>query len=77
MNQKGSAYLFLVLIFVSVFLVGGFLVIKTFDAAQKKLTNQSEVLAVVLKDDYSNPLDKKTQYSNPFSSYQNPFDNLK
>ncbi len=26
---------------------------------------------------YQNPLDKKTQYTNPFSSYKNPFDGLR
>lgn len=26
---------------------------------------------------YTNPLDKNTQYSNPFASYKNPFDALK
>lgn len=30
-----------------------------------------------LKTEYNNPFDKKSQYSNPFADYQNPFDNLK
>lgn len=32
---------------------------------------------VKLQTQYQNPFDKNTQYVNPFSSYQNPFDNLK
>lgn len=31
---------------------------------------------VSLTKEYSNPFDAKTQYTNPFSDYQNPFDNL-
>lgn len=31
---------------------------------------------VSLKSQYNNPFDKSTQYSNPFSVSQNPFDNL-
>lgn len=31
---------------------------------------------VTLTKDYDNPFDKSTQYTNPFSEYKNPFDNL-
>ena len=31
---------------------------------------------VDLKADYKNPLDKPSQYVNPFSEFKNPFDNL-
>ncbi len=31
---------------------------------------------ITLKSQYENPFDKNTQYSNPFSQSQNPFDNL-
>lgn len=37
----------------------------------------SGVSAIQPKQEYTNPLDKNTQYSNPFASYQNPFDALK
>ena len=33
--------------------------------------------AVQPQQSYANPLDKNTQYSNPFASYQNPFDALR
>lgn len=33
--------------------------------------------AVSLQKQYQNPFDKNSQYVNPFSSYQNPFDALK
>lgn len=32
---------------------------------------------VTLQKQYDNPLDKSSQFVNPFSSYQNPFDSLK
>lgn len=32
---------------------------------------------VPLKTEYQNPFDKDAQYVNPFSSYKNPFDQLK
>ena len=33
--------------------------------------------AVSLQKQYQNPFDKNTQYINPFSTYQNPFETLK
>lgn len=39
----------------------------------KSLENQ---VNVSLKSQYDNPFDKNTQYVNPFSQSQNPFDNL-
>lgn len=32
---------------------------------------------IQLETQYQNPFNQKTQYVNPFSSYKNPFDNLK
>ena len=40
-------------------------------------TSSSLTTSVQPQQNYSNPLDKDTQYSNPFASYQNPFDALK
>lgn len=37
----------------------------------------SKAPRVKLQTQYENPFDKNTQYVNPFSSYQNPFDKLK
>lgn len=33
--------------------------------------------SVSLQKQYQNPFDKSAQYVNPFSTYKNPFDNLK
>lgn len=77
LGEKGSAFIVLVFIF---FVVGGiavFMVVKTLTTSTQKVAEQSKALAVVLKEEYSNPFDKDTQYVNPFSSYKNPFDQLK
>ncbi len=34
-------------------------------------------IAIAPKAQYQNPLDKSSQYTNPFSETKNPFDNLK
>lgn len=47
--------------------------INTTISTQKSLENQ---INLSLKKEYENPFDKKTQYVNPFSQSQNPFDNL-
>lgn len=47
--------------------------INTTVSTGKSLENQ---LNVSLKSQYDNPFDKNTQYVNPFSQSQNPFDNL-
>ena len=41
-----------------------------------ELDSLTQEPVVALKEEYSNPLDEDTQYSNPFdeSEYQNPFD---
>ena len=40
------------------------------------LLTQKKEPKVSLTKDYSNPFDTKTQYTNPFSDYKNPFDSL-
>ncbi len=47
--------------------------INTTISTGKSLENQ---VNVSLKSQYDNPFDKNTQYVNPFSQSQNPFDNL-
>lgn len=42
-----------------------------------KDTKSASDVQVELKKEYENPFDKSTQYQNPFSDYQNPFDQLK
>ena len=76
-SQKGSVFLFLVVFFAVVATVAGVVVYQTFTNASKKISKQADSLNVALKTEYQNPFDKNTQYTNPFSDYQNPFDNLK
>lgn len=76
-GEKGVIFLIFVLIFASVAIVGGALVIKTLTTATKKINQSAEVLSVALQEEYNNPFDKSTQYVNPFSKHQNPFDELR
>lgn len=77
LNQKGSAFLILVLIFAVVLVSVGLVFYKTLTNSTKKLNKTSDTLVVALKTEYNNPFDQKTQYQNPFSQYHNPFDDLK
>lgn len=77
LSEKGSVTLVLLPVFILVLSVAAFYIYKTFNFAKNKLTLQSEVLAVELKNEYDNPFDKSAQYVNPFSSRKNPFDSMK
>ena len=76
-SQKGSVLLILVLIFIAVVITGAVIVYKTMTNSTKKLSKTSQELTLVLKSEYNNPFDKKTQYENPFNESHNPFDDLK
>lgn len=76
-EERGSAFLFLVIIFVVVAGVAAFVVLKTITTSTEKVASQTNNLTVALKSEYENPFDKDTQYENPFNSYHNPFDELK
>ena len=76
-NQAGSIMVILAIIFLAVVAGAGFFVYKTITKSTQKVSQSSQSLTVALKEEYSNPFSKDTNYSNPFSSYQNPFDNLK
>ncbi len=76
LSEKGSVVLILIPLLVVGISVAAFLVYKTITVANKKLSLQSEVLAVELKKEYDNPFDPSVQYGNPFSK-QNPFDAMK
>lgn len=39
--------------------------------------SNSQKSAIAPQTSYANPFDKKSQYTNPFSEYKNPFDTLK
>lgn len=67
--------------FIFVVLVGVnlFIVFRNLNNAVNKSISQlapASQATVALKKEYGNPFDKNTQYSNPFSVSQNPFDNL-
>ncbi len=77
--QKGIVHLiplFLVTILIGL-AVGYFLISKGFikNPAPSVIKIASEA-QVELQADYKNPLDKSSQYVNPFSEFKNPFDNL-
>ena len=80
MHQQGFAHLLLILLVVtivaviSLFYLG---VIKNPAKQIQSIVTGKKEPTVALKTQYQNPFDKATQYVNPFSSYQNPFDNLK
>lgn len=72
-RQSGVIHLlplFLVL-FAALIFVGYFL----FKSGAVRTKQQAQT-QVELAPDYKNPLDKSTQYVNPFSEYKNPFDLL-
>lgn len=41
------------------------------------LVTPTSSVKVSLQNSYQNPFDKKTQYTNPFTQYKNPFDTAK
>lgn len=43
----------------------------------QELSQQPQQPTVPLRTEYKNPFEKNTQYTNPFSEYKNPFDNVK
>lgn len=76
-SQQGNIALILILVFVTIGGIAAFTIYKTLSKTAEKLNQSSDAVTVALKRDYQNPLDKDAQYVNPFSSYKNPFDNLK
>lgn len=81
-HQAGVAPIFLILPIVVVIAIIGVLIfakgtVKLPGKSASAPTGSSEEAQVELKTEYQNPFDKSTQYENPFSEYQNPFDQLK
>lgn len=79
-QEKGIAHLLLIL--VAGILVAGLLllVLRSSQISQYLPESIRPFIgsgSVAPKADYQNPLDKKSQYSNPFEENKNPFDNLK
>lgn len=71
--QKSNLRRNILIAVTAVFLITLLVGTATFFLTQKK---QSKESTVSLTKEYSNPFDTKTQYTNPFSGYQNPFDSL-
>jgi len=80
-NQKGAIVLiaplvFLLIIAIILFFLISQGIIKN-PLKSLSLPGQPKESTISLQKQYQNPFDKDTQYVNPFSSYQNPFDTLK
>lgn len=78
-RQAGIVHLFPIIV---VALLVGFLTyfVVTADKISEKITKGREArfreAGIELRTAYNNPLEKETQYVNPFSDYKNPIDNL-
>ena len=77
-SQRGVAPLFIILVVLILVAValGAFVMtgVVSVPGLSKKTTEEASTVS--LKEEYQNPFDEKTQYKNPFDSYQNPFDTL-
>lgn len=81
MNQKGvialaAPLLVLLLLAAAVFILLFTGIIKN-PLKSIPLPGVKQEPSVSLQKQYQNPFDKSAQYVNPFSTYKNPFDNLK
>ncbi len=77
MSTKGFIYLVpLLLVALIVGLgIGYFLISKGFiENPAPNVIKINSTAQIDLKADYKNPLDKTSQYVNPFSEFKNPFD---
>lgn len=71
--QRGAAPLLVILIVV----VAALILYVAFSKGRIRVPGTStKESAVQVAQQYQNPFDKSTQYTNPFSGYKNPFDNL-
>lgn len=81
MNQKGTALLLapLLILFILAAIIYIFITLGIIKSPLKSipLPQVKKETSVSLQKQYQNPFDKNTQYVNPFSSYQNPFETLK
>ena len=77
-NNRGFAHILLLIVLIFGLVVGAYLVSKQTNLFPKaflpKISSQEP--NVVVKSEYKNPFDKKTQYVNPFEETNNPFANL-
>lgn len=80
MNQKGVIALaapLLILLIIAVILATAYSLGFIKISSLPKLPGQKKEPTVSLQKQYQNPFDKNSQFVNPFSSYKNPFDELK
>ncbi len=80
-REKGITPLFIIIIVSLVLAAIGFVlvsqgIIKLPGSTNKTSPASANKPTVELKEEYKNPFDKKTNYTNPFSEYKNPFDTL-
>ncbi len=83
MEEKGNVLPLMLVVLLLILVVVGVVLWKNFyptsNVANQPATSIPTIrpATVTLKSDYSNPFDNKTQYSNPFADYNNPFDGVK
>lgn len=70
MSQKGN--IALIPLMLILLLIAAYLIYSKTNLSQRS----SSVTTIQPQSSYQNPFDKTTQYTNPFSQYKNPFDNL-
>lgn len=77
-TKKGIVHILFPLFFLTIFVLAAAIIYSVLKGKVEapKLPFQKES-KVAVKEDYTNPFDKKAQYVNPFSQYKNPFENIK
>ena len=72
-NKKGVGHIVVLLFLVGIPLL---VVVVLAVTGRIKIPGLSRGPQVDVKEAYSNPFNKETQYVNPFQEYKNPFNNL-
>lgn len=78
LKEKGSMLLIVLLALVAIAGILFLLFSKNPNLLPSQLTKSTTPTPTVsMEKKYDNPFEEKTQYQNPFSQTQNPFDNVK
>lgn len=80
-REKGSAPLLIIVVIALLLIAGGAFFYFSKQKQTKAPTStvapvQTASASATLKEEYKNPFDDKTQYQNPFSENENPFNNI-
>lgn len=81
-KQKGISGILIIILLaalaaVALLVLSNNLTLPQLDQAKVDRSVAPQEAQVTLQSKYQNPFDKNTQYTNPFSDYKNPFDQLK